>query len=338
MARPTQRRSVLGLAGHAAGGFSGRLDARTDQAMHLDPLLRRKRCASCWPTPATRCSGIATTTTPSILRGDRRWYLPWDLDEYSDRFPRFGRRTCRSSTGARAAGVHAEPGRRWRSATTRRFARDTSDHVPARERRGAGEQAAGTLHGGGRADPAGDRRRSVPSGHRGKDPLDASGRRDLRLGSRTDEELDPRAHQAVRAHDRSGRRPLPRFTPPADAGADAPTDPPMDADAAAPEDAGAESPPDGAAVSTDGAAEPTDGAAAPEAGTSVGEPDAGREPDGGVPSPSSPSTSAHDGCGCSAAPARQRAVGLLALLMTAAVVRPPVRRRPRADASRVKPS
>lgn len=79
-----------GFAGWLAegpGNFTGTWYARTNQAMHLDPLLRQEALRELLANGADTVLGNRNNYFALDLRGDRRWFLPWDLDDMFRPFP-----------------------------------------------------------------------------------------------------------------------------------------------------------------------------------------------------------------------------------------------------------
>lgn len=69
------------------GDFAGGWYARTNQAMHLDPLLRQEALRELLANGADTVLGNRNNYFALDLRGDRRWFLPWDLDDMFRPFP-----------------------------------------------------------------------------------------------------------------------------------------------------------------------------------------------------------------------------------------------------------
>lgn len=61
--------------------------ARTEQALHLDPLLRQEALRELLANTGDTVLGNRNNYYAVDLRDDRRWYLPWDLDDMFRPFP-----------------------------------------------------------------------------------------------------------------------------------------------------------------------------------------------------------------------------------------------------------
>lgn len=68
-------------------GFPGTWYQRTDQAMHLDPLLRQEALRELLANTADTVLGNRNNYFALDRQDDRRWYLPWDLDDMFRPFP-----------------------------------------------------------------------------------------------------------------------------------------------------------------------------------------------------------------------------------------------------------
>ena len=67
--------------------FPGGWYARTDQAMHLDSLLRQEALRELLANTGDTVLGNRNNYFALDLRTDRRWYFPWDLDDMFRPFP-----------------------------------------------------------------------------------------------------------------------------------------------------------------------------------------------------------------------------------------------------------
>jgi hypothetical protein len=69
------------------GSFPDGWYAKTDEAMHLDPLLRQEALRELLANTADTVLGNHNNYFALDLRGERRFYLPWDLDDMFRPFP-----------------------------------------------------------------------------------------------------------------------------------------------------------------------------------------------------------------------------------------------------------
>jgi len=67
--------------------FPGTWYARTDQALHLDSLLRQEALRELLANAGDTVLGNRNNYYALDLHADRRWYLPWDLDDMFRPFP-----------------------------------------------------------------------------------------------------------------------------------------------------------------------------------------------------------------------------------------------------------
>ncbi|HEY8925641.1 MAG TPA: CotH kinase family protein, partial [Polyangia bacterium] len=67
--------------------FPGGWYARTDQAVHLDSLLRQEALRELLANTGDTVLGNRNNYFSLDLRSDRRWYFPWDLDDMFRPFP-----------------------------------------------------------------------------------------------------------------------------------------------------------------------------------------------------------------------------------------------------------
>jgi len=67
--------------------FPGGWYARTDQAIHLDSLLRQEALRELLANTGDTVLGNRNNYLSLDLRTDRRWYFPWDLDDMFRPFP-----------------------------------------------------------------------------------------------------------------------------------------------------------------------------------------------------------------------------------------------------------
>jgi hypothetical protein len=80
---------------------------RTDEAMHLDPLLRQEALRELLANTADTVLGNRNNYFALDLQGDRRMYLPWDLDDMFRPFPQVRApdtplvRNCTGGSGCR---------------------------------------------------------------------------------------------------------------------------------------------------------------------------------------------------------------------------------------------
>jgi hypothetical protein len=71
----------------APANFPGGWYARTDQAIHLDSLLRQEALRELLANTGDTVLGNRNNYYALDLRNDRRWYFPWDLDDMFRPFP-----------------------------------------------------------------------------------------------------------------------------------------------------------------------------------------------------------------------------------------------------------